>query len=165
MLTETDLQETKTRETEAEQAFHKGVVDFVKWTTTLAAAALLWVGTTTTSDTGLPRTLALCGLLSLITSLVLAILAINQVLRAWASEWNVAREQRTYILVKRLKALDPDRVTEEQEEERIQRYIQAIDATRSYRQPKAFYAWVIMHVIFLTAGLLLYAVAQVISST
>ena len=84
MVTEADLEEARKQEITSAQTFYKGVIDFIKWTSTLAAAGILWVGATVTSTEGVARYLAGLGLVSLITSLIMAVSIMHRVLTAWS---------------------------------------------------------------------------------
>ena len=163
MITEEEILEAREREKLLAESYYKGIVDFMKWTSTVVIAAILWVGNTVTSITGLPRMLAIVGLGFLVVSLATAILAVKRVLTAWATEWVLSREEHTLYLLKKLKAIEPSKVTEEKETEQIQRVIKAIDATKPFAQPTGFSTRVSSHIAFLLIGLLLYICAQVLS--
>lgn len=145
-------------------SYHKGVIDFAKWTSTLAAGAMLWVSNAIGSIAGCPQVIMIISSVFLIISLVLTILVVNRVLAAWAAEWVLAREMYTFHLIKMLKAWKPMKVTEEQEAEQIDRLLETIDRTKPFREPAGFRVWVIWHIVFLTAGLFIYLVAQVLGS-
>jgi hypothetical protein len=161
MITEEDIIEAEEREKLLAESYHKGIMDFVKWTSTVAIAAILWVGNAVTSITGLPRILAIVGLGFLVVSLATAILAVKRVLTAWAAEWVLAKEDYTLCLLKKIKAIEPSKVTQEKEDEQIQRLIKANDATKPFARPTGFSTWISCHIALLLVGLLLYVFAQV----
>jgi hypothetical protein len=164
MVTEADLEEARKQEITSAQTFYKGVIDFIKWTSTLAAAGILWVGATVTSTEGVARYLAGLGLVSLITSLIMAVSIMHRVLTAWSREWDEHRAEHTLWLVKKLKAIDAAKVSDEEEVKYVEQLMSAIDAARPFRETGGFSKKVVYHIGLLTIGLLLYAIAQVLSS-
>lgn len=132
MITEEDITQAREREKLLAGSYYKGIVDFMKWTSTVAIAAILWVGNTLTSIAGMPWIISIASLVFLVLSLVIAILAVRLILIAWAREWAWAREEHTLYLLKKLKAIEPSKVSQEKEVEQIQRVIKAIDATRPF---------------------------------
>lgn len=165
MITEEEITELRQRERILAESYFKGIMDFVKWTSTVAIAAILWVGNTITSIAGLPRIISIASLVFLILSLSIAVLAVRRVLTAWATEWVLAREDYTFCLLKKLKAIEPSKVTEQKETEQINRLIKAIDDTRPFSRPTGFSTWVSWHTSLLIAGLLMYVLAQVLDTT
>jgi len=144
-------------------SYLKGIIDFVKWTSTIAIAAILWVGNTMTSITGLLRILAIVGLVFLVGSLIIAIILVNRVLTAWAREWDLARESYSFYVLKKFKAVEPSKVTEQKETEQINHLLKAGKATWPFSQPAVFSAGVSWHIAFLAAGLFIYVLAQILS--
>jgi len=163
MITEDDITQAGKQEKLSAESYLKGIMDFVKWTSTVIIAAILWIGNTIASIKGLSRILAAVGLVSLFVSLVIAIFVVRRVLAAWAKEWVLAGEYYTFYLLKKLKAVDPTKITEQKETEQINCLLSAISATKSYSKPVGFSALVIIHITFLVIGLILYLLAQVLS--
>ncbi|MGC1122968.1 MAG: hypothetical protein WBA22_17950 [Candidatus Methanofastidiosia archaeon] len=64
-----------------------GIRDFMKWTSTFAVAAILWIGNAVTSMVGISKLLAIIGLCFLIISLLVAINSSRTVLYAQAQYW------------------------------------------------------------------------------
>jgi hypothetical protein len=164
MITEKDIIQAGEQEKQLTTSYLKGIIDFVKWTSTVAIAATLWIGNSITPIVGLSRIMIIAGLAFLIGSLVVAVFAIRRVLTAWATEWDRAREEYSLLLLKKWKAIKPSGVTEQKETEQIKRVIDAIDATRPFSQPTGFQAWISLHAAFLLAGLILYLVAQILGT-
>ncbi len=170
MITDKDIAEAGEREELLAQAYLKGTIDFVKWSSTLAVAAILWIGNFITSATGLSWAMSVLSLVLLIVSLVVAIFAARRVLIAWAKEWDVARADHTFSLFKKLKAiktreLKPNETTplnelDKQEQEIIECLIKSIDSAKPFSESKRFNAWISWHIILLVGGLLVYVVAQ-----
>jgi hypothetical protein len=164
MVTETDLKEAHEQEIASAQTYYKGVIDFIKWTSTLAAAAILWVGTTITSARGVERYLAGLGLVSLIASLMIAVSIMHRVLTAWGREWDAHRAEHTLWVIEKLKAVDAVQVSQEEEVKYYEQAMSTIDAARPFRESSSFTKRIMGHIILLTTGLLLYAIAQIASS-
>ena len=163
MITQKDIDEAREREKLQSTAYLENVVDFVKWTSTVAIATILWVGNALTSFSGMALISGIAGLFSLICSIAMAILVIRRVLTAQSTEWIAASESYGLYLLKQAKAYDLGKVTEEKEVEQINRLIKALDASKPFLQPKGFARWVAFHTILLLVGLLLYVVAQLLS--
>jgi hypothetical protein len=165
MITEEDIVQAREQEKLQAETYLKGMMDFVKWTSTVAIAAILWVGNTTTSITGSSRVgLVTASLAFLVGSLIIAVFTLRRVLTAWGMGWLVASEDHSFSVMKKLKAIDPSKVTEQKEAEQIDRLLNAIEATRRFSQPSGFNAWIGGHIGFLMFGLILYAIAQVLGT-
>lgn len=91
MITDKDITEAGEQERLQADTYLKGIIDFIKWSSTLAVAAVLWIGNFITSATGTPRIISAVSLLLLMSSLIVAVLAAGRVLTAWAREWDAAR--------------------------------------------------------------------------
>jgi hypothetical protein len=170
MITDKDIAEAGKREELLAEAYLKGTIDFIKWSSTLAVAAILWIGNFITSAIGLSRTMSAISLVFLISSLVVAVLAARRVLIAWAKEWDIAKADHTFSLFKKVKAIkakelkptDSASLNElnKQEQELIERLIKTIDSVKPYSESKSFNSWISWHIMLLIGGLLFYIVAQ-----
>ena len=163
-LTEWDIMQDEKQERFWAMSYHKGVVDFVKWTSTLAGAAMLWVSNAISTTTGWPRFFMIASSISLILSLVLAIFTARQVLAAWATEWKVASEMYTLSVLKKFKATSLKKVSEEKEREQINRLLSAYKDAWLYQEPAVFNRWVTGHTLLLAFGLAMYLIAQALSA-
>jgi len=75
------------RESPAElETYLKGIVDFVKWTSTINIAAMLWIGSNINEISKPSQYIAIAALICLAGSLILAISAAMQVLSAWGKQ-------------------------------------------------------------------------------
>src|SRR6516225_7857766 len=117
MISEKDITEAEEQEKLSAETYLKGIIDFFKWTSTVGAAAVLWIGTTLSGMSGWHRYLGVFGLLVLITSLGVAIFAVRRVLTAWAVEWKQAIELHSFYMMKKFKTLEPEKVSKEKEME------------------------------------------------
>jgi hypothetical protein len=160
MITERDIKQAEKQETLKTDAYLKGTTDFVKWTSTLAAAAVLWVANGLGGQAGFSWVLSMTSLGILLAALAVAILAVHRVLTAWASEWSQSREQHAFYLLKQFKHFEPEQVSEEKEGEYIDRLLKATEAGRKYLDPQGFHRWVLWHVGLLLAGLFFYVIAR-----
>jgi len=173
MITDKDITEAGEQERLQADAYVKGIIDFVKWSSTLAVAAILWIGNFIASAKGVSWAISAVSLFLLMNSLIVAILAARRVLTAWAREWDVDREDHAFSLFKKLKwfktkefkPTDTAQLNEldKQERERIDRLINALDAFKPFSESKRFNAWISLHIILLIAGLFTYMVAQFLS--
>ena len=164
MFTEEELKQAQEQEASSAQLYFQGIIDFIKWTSTLGVAAILWVGNALTSLDSLALYLAISSLVALIISLIVAVIVVYRVLTAWSKEWVVASETHSFLLMKKLKFVEEDMVSDEKEKEHAGRLLKAVDATKPFHQPTSFNLRVVGHVGLLTIGLVLYALAQAASS-
>lgn len=160
MLTEKDLTDSQETEKASGESFLRGVTDFLKWTSTVAAAAVIWIGGLSGSLTGAPRILAAVSVAAILVSLVVAVITIRRVLTAWAKSWNLAIKDSKYVLLKKLHAVDPAMVAKNQMAEAIDELLDAVDASRTYSRPAEYARWVTSHVSLLVLGLILHVIAQ-----
>jgi hypothetical protein len=164
MLTDQDIQEAHEKELVSAELFYKGLIDFIKWTSTLATAAILWIGEAIASTSGEARYLAGLGLIFLVFSLLLAISVVYRVLSAWGADWAANRAEHIFWLVKKLQAVNATEVSEEQEMEYVDKLMNTIDETKPFQDPRSFNRRVITHIGFLATGLLFYVIAQIVSA-
>lgn len=127
-------------------------------------ASALWISNTIDTVTGRPRTLAIFGLGFIASSLILAIFAVNQIFRAWASNWSVTIEDETFGLITKLEAAGKSKEIKAKKLKAIERIITAIDESRKFSRPKRFIGWVNFHIAALLVGIFLYVIAQVWSA-
>jgi len=192
MFTKREINQAIEDEQRTENEYFKGILDFVKWTSAIATAALLWVGNSVASFSGLPRVIAFVGLLFFILSIAIAIITIRQVLAAWARRWNVAQEA-SYLLqawnpvaLRKANELEnkyghmspmeyftemtkagesyPSAQLVIEELKQLEPLIKAIEANVPYTRQARFGTWVSVHVVLLLVGLILYVTAQILGT-
>lgn len=134
------------------------------YTSTIAIAAILWIGNSITSFAGLYRIMAIASLVFLVVSLVIAVFTVKRVLNAWASEWILAREDCTVLMLKKFNAIEPSKASKQIEIEHINRLMKAIDDTKTFSQPTGFNAYISWHISILLAGLFIYVLALVLGT-
>ena len=69
------LNQLYSEERKKEESYSKRMLDFVKWTSTIVVAAILWIGKDIKTFTGWPQIFAISGLIILIISLGIIIYA------------------------------------------------------------------------------------------
>lgn len=176
MITEKDIDYAREQEKLLSETYLKGIVDFMKWSSTLVIAAILWISRNMTSIEGLFWWLSIASLIFLLVSLVVAVFAFKWVLTAWAREWSVAREDYGYLLFKKFKWFEKSKLNKMKPEEfaqsieldkkeldQIDHYINAINAAKPFSEPKKFNTWISWHIAPMVIGLLIYATAQILS--
>jgi hypothetical protein len=148
------------------EAYLKGITDFVKWSSTLAIAAILWIGNNITSVAGLSWVwwLSVVSLGFLVFSLVIAVLIVNRVLTAWGLKWVAIREWQKAILLKKEAEEEPSKVTDQELTTQHRQSLKTAIATVPLSQPAGFNTWVSWHIVLLIAGLVIYALAQILSA-
>lgn len=152
------------------ESYLQGIADYMKWTTTLAGAALLWVGNALVGLSSVSRVVAGVGLILLSTSLATAVFAAFYVLRALGNEWMWTKEWHQFTLFDQARALVPDnaphKAVEEIERARLDQWHQALDAAgkaSASKDPAVFRWWVVSHVGLLVGGLCAYVLAQLLA--
>lgn len=160
MLTDKDLIETDKDEKESADSFLKGIVEFLKWTSTIAAAAVIWISGLDETISGGAEFLIIASVIAVLASLIIAVFTMRQVLRAWETEWAMAIMASRFVLVKKLEAVEPENVKPQQVPDAINEYLDAIDATRAYSRPARYSLWTTLHIGLLIIGLVLYAIGQ-----
>ncbi len=165
MITEQDITKAGDDEKQSAQSYLEGVMDSMKWTSTLSIAALLWIGNNIGSVKAPFRSILAVSLIFLIFSLIIAIITVRDVLMARNTKWISDIEHETLLLLKKWKTMEPSEVSDRKENEQIQRLIRAMEASRPFTRPTRFNMWVTLHMIFLVLGLGLYALAQYLTSS
>src|SRR5437764_219097 len=134
MITDRDIKQAEKQEALKADAFLKGLTDFVKWTSAVAVAAVLWVGSGLGGQAGFSWVLSLASLGLLLGSLAVAVLVGHRGLRAWGAEWSEARELHSFYVLKQFKHFEPEQASEGKEAEQINRLLTAIKAGRDYAE-------------------------------
>jgi hypothetical protein len=163
MITEREIRRAEKEEKLKADAYLKGITDFVKWTSTLAIAAVLWVANGLSGQPWLSWTLSMTSLGLLLAALAIAVLSIHRVLMAMASEWSESQELHRLCLQKKLRAFQPEKGTEDKEIEQIDRLLKAIETSRLYSGPKGFNQWVLWYIGILLGGLVSNVLARGLS--
>jgi hypothetical protein len=63
-------------------------------------------------------------------------------------------------MMKKFKALEPEKVSKEKEMEFVNRLVSATDAIKKLTESTGFDVWVTWHLVLLLAGLVIYVLAQ-----
>ena len=161
------LTESKEELTLTSESYLKGIVDFVKWTSTVAITVMLWIGNNMASIVDPSRRLvAIFALVSLTMSLFTAICTIKRVLDAWKKEWDYANANALVWGILYLKATIPDELLTPQimaslEQETLEALGSVDNASRAVQPMSQFNTCVVWHMVFLLAGPILYILAQV----
>jgi hypothetical protein len=160
MITDRDIEQSDKQRAQKADTYLNGITEFVKWTSTLAVAAVLWVASGLVGQLGWAWALSMTSLGLLLAALAAAVLALHRVLRAWSWDWRQACELDRFYLLKEFKYHEPERVSQEQERDQIDRLIHSIDGRRGYDRPERFNRWVLAHLGLLLAALLAYVVSR-----
>ncbi len=162
-ITERDLVDAREQERHLAESYLKQVPDLIKWTSTIAVGAILWIANDISGSIGLSLLASIISLVFLVLSLVFAIYIVRRVLTAWAIEWNVASQDYNLCLIKKIKAL---KVSNSEiidiEEEQVNRLLSAIKAAKPFTDPDAFSPLVSSHIVLLILGLIGYIVSQIV---
>lgn len=157
-----ELEELANQEQACEETFFKGLIEFLKWTSTVALAATLWIGNSLGLSTGITTGLSIIGLLLLVFSVVLAILMFTRALAALAGKWMYIKEWQKLGFIQIAQRARPSMKTLVAEEEQIEKALDATEASSKLAGPQPFSVLIILHTVSLLVGLLLYAVGQIL---
>jgi hypothetical protein len=174
MITDRDIEEAADEERVLAKTYLKAQTDFIKWSSTIAVAAILWIGNAEIPSAGLPWLLFLSSLALLVASLIAALVAARRVLIGWAREWDVARHDHKFSLFTKWKAYKLSQNTELDQSEladlklkenrSIEDLIAAIDAARPFSEPKGFTIPVTCHLLLLVGGLVAYVATRIMQA-
>lgn len=141
----------------------KGIIDFVKWTSTIAIATIIWIGSNLTTIKGsMGRIIIMVSLIVLGLSLICAIITFNRVLEGWSLKWEC---DLTSLIILRSIQIEGTKVSAENiDPNQINRFMKANEDIQSFNKPKIFKNYVAWHVILLVIGLWLYICAQILSN-
>lgn len=139
----------------------KGIIDYVKWTSTIAIAIIILIGSNLTTIKG-SKIIIFISLSVLALSLIIAIFTVGRVLDAWALNWEC--DKASLIILKSIKIEGTTVIAENIDSNQINRLNEAIEANQPYNEPKVFNSYVTWHVSLLVIGLYLYLAAQALNT-
>ncbi|MBN2322227.1 MAG: hypothetical protein JXQ30_00715 [Spirochaetes bacterium] len=161
-ITDKDTEEARFKNEELSKSYLKAVIDFVKWTSTVVIGSILWISTSIVKHSGNIKTLYISSLIFFVVSLVIAIFTVSKVLKAWGNEWELAKADYSLSVLKKIKFIEPEKITQEKEDEVVRDYIKKLNKTRPYSNPKRFNRLVTLHIVFLIMGLILYTISRML---
>jgi hypothetical protein len=175
MVTDELITQWYEEEKQLSESYLKGVMDFVKWSSTVGVAAMLWIGNSVVSTTGSPRRIAFAALISIAISLIFAVFTVARALTAWSRKWTLAQETYSYGTFKKWKAFQLSNSAGEEKSMQHKRALEleqkdaefaewllnAVDANKSYSKPVGFSIWTSLHTVFLFLGVSLFVISQI----
>jgi len=166
MFKKEDLDKYQQKERLGAETYLTSYVDFVKWTTTLDLAAIVWLATVTSSYVGLARWLTLLGLASLVIALVLAVLALKTVLDTSAHEWDVARLHHSLALLDLFETSGASEdFVKRKRDELTKRFNELSQIGDKFYGTQLFNRLATWHTATLAGGVVLYALGQLVTVT
>jgi hypothetical protein len=148
---------------EAEQRLYlKRVMDYVKWTSTIAVAAILWVGNSIVSAVGLRLFLVIIGLGALVFSLGCSVYAASKVLIASRKHWELAEKEWDHCMLSYEIKENPSPIIKKELKRSKTNLIKAYMDVIYYLEPSTFTNWIDRHFYSLLGGLTIYAFSQVL---
>jgi len=144
-----------------EESYSKKLIDFVKWTSTIAVAAILWIGNDITSVTGWPQFLSILGLIILIFSLFFAVYSASIVLSASGSYWKLAGVEYYHRLMVHYVGENPSQFEQGELKRSFDDCLKTFRDVIDYSKPEKYVSWVKCHIYFLAAGLSSYVLSQI----
>ena len=165
MFNANEINNLKNKERVAAENYLHNLTDFVKWTTTLTLAAVVWISTAITSFEGFAQTVGITSLLALLVSLVFAIISIKRVFDGSSNEWDLSRATHTIALLELFEKINPSADFIEKRRKKANELLEkSLEQNTKYYGTSYFNAPVTLHSISLCIGVALYAVSQLISS-
>jgi hypothetical protein len=161
MITEKDIEQARTKTEELANIYLKGVTNFVKWTSTVVIASILWIATNLAKTSSISDVIAISGLSFLVISLIIAIFTVSKVLNAVGAIWEYVDADYTYCVMKKFKKFEPENVPKEKEANIVNDLIEKINKTKPYSKPKIFNNYVSLHILFLVLGLMAFTVSRI----
>ena len=141
------------------------LTDFVKWTTTINLAAVVWIANTLSSSAQILQVSSIIALTSLIFSLLFAIIAIKRILDASSNEWDVSRILNSRALLRLTIASEIGDVSSDNLKlGELEKQLNAtLGIRKKYRETAHFNQPATLHTALLAFGITAYAVGQLIT--
>ena len=159
------LEEYLRYEKDSADAYLAAYVDFIKWTTTIAVAAVLWVSTALGALAGIPRYIAIASLVFLVLALLLAVLAFKRGIDRSAHFWDIARLNWSRALLDAFEKAGADaEFVSRKRKELTGRFDSLSSVGEKLTGSAHFQRTAMWHVITLSIGAALYGLAQVWST-
>lgn len=163
-VSEEDLSQRREELEKQRDLYLQGVTDSLKWTSAIVVGAILWIGNIITSIPGYTRIIAIGGLVFLVMSLFLAIIAANEILDARARYWKMANQAFDHSVVFFEWKRDPSLFDEKDIYETVLNSLEELEKVKPYLEPDRFVCWVNWHRNFLLFGLILYLISEIVLS-
>lgn len=156
--TKEDIDRSRNLLQREKSSYLKGVIDFVKWTSTIAVAAAIWVLNVVTSLSGITQRIGILAFGSLVISLFFAILTVREAVKNWGRNWTIAEKAFNVNILSFERQRIPDLV---REEDLIQAHHDFWSTARDFHEtPEKTNKWVKWHLVFLFVGLVFYGISE-----
>ena len=127
--------------------FFKGVIDFIKWTTTLSLASIIWVATNYNSlETA--KTYLQISIILLILSTSISIIIVYSIVIFWAKNWEI----QSLLFKTFLSAFKIDKDIKNIKEDKMSSWI----SSHLPNNPNQFNFAILLHLVLLLTGLIFY---------
>lgn len=160
-VNEKNLDQARDNLEKEKNLYLQGATDSLKWTSAIVVGAILWIGNIITSIPGHARIIAIVGLISLIMSLFLAIMAANEVLTARAQYWRMANQVFDHSVMFFERERDPSFIDDKDIYKTILNSLDELKESIPYSKPDRFIRWINWHRNFLLIGLIFYLVSEI----
>jgi hypothetical protein len=165
MFRKEELQEFRDRERRKAESYLSIYVDFVKWTTVLALAAVAWLGSSIKDQAAWGLALIIAAFIAVAASLILAVIALKAVLELSGHEWEMARLHHSLALLDLFKSLDATQEFVDDKSKELQGRFQELSKTGDkFQGTDRFNRLVTCHTGALVTGVILYAIAQLVGA-
>lgn len=136
------------------EVFFKGIIDFLKWTTTFSLASIIWVATNFYNPMTL-KTFLQISLILLIFSTIISIITVYSIIIHWGKNWEI---QELLFKVYR-SAFKMEKEKQDLEEDKISLWM----LSHLPHNPGQFNSTIVLHLSLLLAGLIFYALSLILT--
>lgn len=158
-----DVKESSLRERTRGEAYLGGLVDFIKWTSTISLAAVAWVAEAASEASGVSQRVSVAALVVLLFSIGVAVLAVKNVLAAWARQWEVAQASHILREVETFWAgMLEDDFLQRRKKEALDGLAEALGNSKKYDRPAFFNRLIVCHISLSALGIAIYVIALIL---
>jgi len=133
--------------------FFKGVIDFLKWTTTFSLASIIWVSTNYDTNT-FSKIFLQISLILLIVSTIISIITVYSIVIFWGKNW----EMQDLLFKTLLSAFRINNDIKGKKEHKVASWI----SSHLPNNPIHFNFAILLHLVLLLAGLIFYALSIIL---
>jgi hypothetical protein len=142
---------------ESGDKYFNAVIDFFKWTTTFAFAALIWIGTNFHNYPSNSFIWFYVSIFSIVISIVISIVTTYLILNRWNYDWSSKFQLHNLLTMTEVNEKHPNAFSVD--EMNKQRKL-VLEASSTMFVQKRFDKYLIFHIVFLFLGLIFYIFAM-----
>lgn len=152
-----EMQDALKKITERSNVLFTGGIDFVKWTTTLSVAAIVWIAATFNPQEHRLNHFSELAVIFLIISIIVAIFIVYFILSYWAEQVESSLNLLRFLITREEKYRKILGLTGANMVYFKYAHLESEKKLFRFRRPEDFSSFIVIHMIFLVGGLLFYA--------